>query len=517
MRAGRFVQQPTGYVAFEPTPLPPDPPVPIEGELARLLSAADVALGRLDGITGILPNPDLFVAMYVKQEAVLSSQIEGTQASLTDVLQFEAGEHDDGKLRDVREVVNYVGAMNYGLEQTSLPLSLRLIREIHSRLMQGVRGEHLEPGEFRRTQNWIGPAGCTLTTATFVPPPPHQLFQIMGDFERFLHDEMLPPLIHAGLAHAQFETIHPFLDGNGRVGRLLITFLLCNRGVLSRPLLYLSHFLKQNRIEYYDRLQAVRTHGAWKEWLSFFLRGVRDVATEAHATSRKILDLYGHFQELLKSEGKAGAALLRTLDVLFAHPVLTTATLATKLDVSYVTANGYMARLRELGVLREMTGFKRNRRFAFSPYLALFESAAPPVSKPSVHWIDPAKINVDVGRRSALTPEQIARIEALQKIFGEFGDSTLEKWLDDFERESNPEREISIWEAMAQAYVRYCSSRPLAPEARRDVFGLVLARSGASDEEVLQQIKLQHLSQEEAREVLRCYLAPPQPIRVIVR
>jgi Fic family protein len=376
MRAGRFVQQPTGYAAFEPTSLPPDPPVQIDGELARLLSAADLALGRLDGITGILPNPNLFVAMYVRQEAVLSSQIEGTQASLTDVLQFEAGEREDSKLRDVQEVVNYVGAMNYGLEQTALPLSLRLIREIHARLMQGARGEHLEPGEFRRTQNWIGPAGCTLSTASFVPPPPHLLLQILGGLEKFLYDETLPSLIHAGLAHAQFETIHPFLDGNGRVGRLLITFLLCQRGVLSRPLLYLSHFLKQNRAEYYDRLQAVRVRGAWEDWLAFFLRGVRDVATEAHATARKILEMRTRYQERLQNEGKAGATLLRVLDILFEQPVVTATTLEEKLGVSYVTANNHVARLVELGILQEMTGYKRNRRFSFWLYLLLFEGSA---------------------------------------------------------------------------------------------------------------------------------------------
>ncbi|WP_437528260.1 Fic family protein [Sorangium sp. So ce726] len=384
MRAGRFVQQPTGYSAFEPAPLPPAPPVQLGTELARLLSAADLALGRLDGITQILPNPDLFVAMYVRQEAVLSSQIEGTQASLTDVLQFEAGEGEDSKLRDVQEVVNYVAAMNYGLEQTALPLSLRLIREIHARLMQGVRGERLEPGEFRRSQNWIGPAGCTLSTAAFVPPPPHLLLPLMGDLERFLYDETLPPLIHAGLAHAQFETIHPFLDGNGRVGRLLITFLLCQRGILSRPLLYLSHFLKQNRTEYYDRLQDVRAKGAWEAWLAFFLRGVRDVAAQAQETARKILDLRTRYQDLLQREGKAAATLLRVLDVLFAQPVLTPATLEAKLGVSYVTANNHVARLEELGILHEMTGYKRNRRFSFAPYLALFDSAAPaPGSKPS--------------------------------------------------------------------------------------------------------------------------------------
>jgi Fic family protein len=377
MRAGRFVQQISNYTAFQPAPLPPNPPISLQGDLSRLLSEADVALGRLDGVIGILPNPELFVAMYVRQEAVLSSQIEGTQACLTDVLQFEAGDAEDGeRLRDVEEVVNYVAAMNYGLEQTELPLSLRLIREIHGRLMQGVRGEHLEPGEFRRTQNWIGAQGCTLQTASVVPPPPHLLLEVMGNLEQFLHDESLPPLVHAGLAHAQFETIHPFLDGNGRVGRLLITFLLCKRSVLSRPLLYLSHYLKQNRSEYYDRLQAIRVRGAWEEWLAFFFRGVREVAANAQSTARSILELRAQTEQTLKSEGKAAATLLRTLDLLFQNPVVTPAFLQERLDVSYVTANKQIARLEELAILEELTGYKRNRRFSFKPYLDLFDASS---------------------------------------------------------------------------------------------------------------------------------------------
>lgn len=309
--------------------------------------------------------------MYVRQEAVLSSQIEGTQASLTDVLQYEAG--DATELRDVAEVVNYIGAMNHGLEQTALPLSLRLIREIHARLMNGVRGEHLEPGEFRRTQNWIGKGGCTLATAMFVPPPPHLVMPLMGNLEMFLHDSSLPPLIHAGLAHAQFETIHPFLDGNGRMGRLLITFLLCKRGVLARPLLYLSAFLKHHRDDYYDKLQAVRTDGAWEPWLLFFLRGVHSVATEAHATAVKILALREQFQTVLANEGRAGANLVRALDVLFSQPFLSAATLEKRLGVSHVAANAQIERLQRIGVLEETTGFRRNRRFLFRPYLELFQ------------------------------------------------------------------------------------------------------------------------------------------------
>ncbi len=374
-RAGRFVRQPTGYDAFAPAPLPPEPPLELQGALAVLLADASVALGRLDGILGILPNPDLFVAMYVRQEAVLSSQIEGTQASLADVLQFEADHDDPPRVKDVEEVVNYVHAMNHGLARLpELPLSLRLIREIHEKLMAGVRGQHLEPGEFRRTQNWVGPGGCQLKDASFVPPPPDQLLDVLGQLESFLHDKALPPLIHAGLAHAQFETIHPFLDGNGRVGRLLITFLLCERKVLSKPLLYLSVYLKKHRAQYYDRLQAVRIDGDWEGWILFFLRGVLDVAETAHETAKRILALRQQHQQKLHLEKKSSANLLRALDLLFEQPIQTAAGLADKLDVSYPTANGLLSRLQELQILEESTGFRRNRKFAYEPYLRLFDS-----------------------------------------------------------------------------------------------------------------------------------------------
>lgn len=373
MRSGRFVRQLEGYVAFEAESLPPKPAVRMAGPLELIHADASVALGRLDGVTGILPNPDLFVAMYVRQEAVLSSQIEGTQASLTDVLQYEV-DGEDLRVRDVEKVVNYVAAMNYGLERLeTLPLSLRLIREIHGRLMKGVRGQHLEPGEFRKTQNWIGPKGCSLSGATFVPPPPRILNDLLGNLERFIRDDTVPPLMNAGLAHAQFETIHPFLDGNGRIGRLLVTFLLCQRKVLSRPLLYLSAFLKRNRAEYYDRLQAVRSNGAWEPWIGFFLRGVRDAATEAHQTALKILALREKYHNELTNEGKGGVNMLRALDTLFAQPIVTARSMEGKLEVAFATANGILGRFEELGILREMTGSRRNRRWTFQPYLDLFE------------------------------------------------------------------------------------------------------------------------------------------------
>src|SRR5580698_7957202 len=263
-RAGVYRRPPQGHRAFSPAPLPPDPPLRIDGALQALLSRADLALGRLAGSIETLPNPDLFVLMYVRKEAVLSSQIEGTQSSLADLLAAEAKVFDPAQPHDVAEVLNYVAAMNHGLARlASLPVSVRLIREIHAKLLEGVRGSHLTPGELRTSQNWIGPAGCTLRDATFVPPPPADLPGALGALEKFLHaEDALPLLITIGLAHAQFETIHPFLDGNGRVGRLLITFLLCEKQILDKPVLYLSHYFKRHRQSYYDHLQAIRDSGA---------------------------------------------------------------------------------------------------------------------------------------------------------------------------------------------------------------------------------------------------------------
>ncbi len=259
-RAGRYVRQAAGYSAFVPSPLPPDPPIDVAA-ISRLLSRADIAVGRLDSVGRTLPDPDLFVAMYVRREAVYSSQIEGTQSTLDDVLAFELEGHGQRVPLDVEEVVNHVAAMNFGLQRLEdLPLSLRLIREIHEVLMHDVRGAERSPGEFRRSQNWIGPAGGTLADAAFVPPAVHEMTEALGDLETFLHEEAIyPPLVHAGLAHAQFETIHPFLDGNGRMGRLLLTFLLVHRRVLQRPLLYLSYYLRRHRGEYYDRLRGHRS------------------------------------------------------------------------------------------------------------------------------------------------------------------------------------------------------------------------------------------------------------------
>lgn len=377
MRSGHFVNQPENYRAFIPAPLPPDPPVEMDREMLQLLSDADRALGRLDGVTTVLPNPELFVAMYVRHEAVLSSQIEGTQSTLEDVLEFEADAKGKEHPRDVEEVVNYVKALNYGLERLAeLPLSLRLIREIHCKLLDGVRGQERTLGEFRRSQNWIGPQGCTLATATFVPPPVHELQQALGEFEMFLHETAgLPVLVHCGLAHAQFETIHPFLDGNGRVGRLLITFLLCQRGILSHPLLYLSLYLKAHRAEYYDRLMAVRLDGNWEGWIKFFLKGVFQVSQSATQTARSILQMReDHRQAITANMGGRGALGLQLLDVLFQHPIVSVPFAEQRLDCSYVTANRIIDQLTDLNLLREITGGQRNRRFRYEPYLALFDA-----------------------------------------------------------------------------------------------------------------------------------------------
>jgi Fic family protein len=290
-RAGQYLKQVNGYRAFIPKPLPPDPPLNIDSELLRLLSEADLELGRLDGATDILPNPGLFVAMYVRKEAVLSSQIEGTQASLVDVLEYEANVERRSLPSDVGETANYVKALNLGLAKLEeLPLCNRLLREIHEVLMQGVRGEEKAPGEFRQSQNWIGMPGCDLSTATFIPPPPHEVQNAMGSLELYLHnDTQTPVLIKCGLVHGQFETIHPFLGGNGRLGRLLVTFLLCEQKVLRRPLLYLSAYFKRHQDEYYELLQAIHSSGDWQSWLKFFLKGVKDVSREATETARRVI------------------------------------------------------------------------------------------------------------------------------------------------------------------------------------------------------------------------------------
>jgi len=374
-RAGRYLTQPTGYRAFVPAPLPPDPPVALDGELQVLLSRADRSLGRLDGSVQTLPNADLFVFMYVRKEAVLSSQIEGTQSSLQDLLAAEANLLGHRAGSDVDEVINYVAAMRHGLELLAeLPVSIRLIREIHARLLDGVHGSRLAPGELRRSQNWIGPGGATLADATFVPPPPELVPEALSDLERFIHrEDDLPLLVKIALAHAQLETIHPFLDGNGRVGRLLITFLLCERRVLAKPVLYLSWYFMRHRQAYYDRLQAVRDDGDWEGWLAFFLTGVDEVSTEATDTARRILALREtHRLAITDGLGRAAGSGHRVLETLFERPIVSVGDVKALTRTSFTAANALVSKLVELEILSEITGNARNRRFRYEPYVSLF-------------------------------------------------------------------------------------------------------------------------------------------------
>jgi Fic family protein len=325
-----------------------------------------MALGRLDGIATILPNPDLFVAMYIRKEAVLSSQIEGTRATLIDILDYET----TGEMtKDVDEVINYVRAMNKGLERlTSLPLSLRLIREIHEELLKGVRGEHRTPGKFRTSQNWIGPPGSTINNAVFVPPPPHEMQTALGDLEKFIHrEDNLPALVKNALIHGQFETIHPFLDGNGRVGRLLITFILVHGDILKRPLLYLSYYFKQNRQEYYERLNNVRTRGDWEVWLKFFLKGVYEVSEQAMETAQNIIAL----QERDRVRCVNNPHILKLMDHLFMNPLVTIHEIRRVIGISHATAGRLVKQMIKLGILDEITGYARNRKFLYKDYFNL--------------------------------------------------------------------------------------------------------------------------------------------------
>lgn len=376
-RAGRYVEQLTGYKAFIPNPLPPIPKLCIDDEMLELLSQADRALGRLDGSTDALPNPDLFVFMYVRKEAVLSSQIEGTQASLIDVLEFESRTVEPDNPQDVAEVVNYIAAINHGLKrlENNFPLSLRLIREIHKELLREGRGSEKVPGEFRRSQNWIGAGKCSLKEATYVPPPPHDMQEALKNLEQFLYDSApMPALIKIGLAHAQFETIHPFEDGNGRTGRLLITFLLCEKNILKRPLLYISYYFKKHRLQYYDYLQSIRDTGDWESWLKFFLKGVYEVAQEASTVARQIVNLKEeHRQIVMERMGnrKAGNAIA-LLEKLYYQPVFNMEMAQEFTQLSYTNANILVKELCHIELIQEITGNKRNRTFTYDPYLSIF-------------------------------------------------------------------------------------------------------------------------------------------------
>jgi len=376
-RSGHYERQPTGYRAFIPEPLPPTG-LDLHPELQALVSRADMAIGRLDGTINVIPDPDLFVLQYVRREAVLSSQIEGTHASLMDVLEYEAEMEEAERRVDVAEIVNYVAAMNYGLNRlTELPISRRLLCEVHRMLMTGVRGgePHKTPGEFRRSQNWTG--GGSPEAAEFVPPPWELVAELFANLEKFLHDpEPMPPLVRAGIVHAQFETIHPFLDGNGRTGRLLITFWLVEQKILSKPLLYMSLFLKEHRSDYAERLQAIRDEGDWESWLAFFLDGVAQVATEAADTAGRILELRERDRARISASlGRRAGKRLELLDELFKRPLVTARFVQGAVKVSQPTASSLVNDLAAVGILEESTGRRRNRVFVYREYLNLFPGA----------------------------------------------------------------------------------------------------------------------------------------------
>lgn len=382
-RLGRFIETPVAgeiVKAFVPPPLPPEPPIDILSLLDRL-SMAERAVGRLDGITMLLPRQDLFLYMYVRKEAVLSSQIEGTQSTLSDLLRFESDAQAGQPVDDVREVSNYVDAMMCGLERLDeLPLSLRLIREMHARLLRSGRGGTKSPGEFRRSQNWIG--GSRPGNALFVPPPVTELDTVLGALEAFMHEDrsQLPDLVKAGLIHVQFETIHPFLDGNGRVGRLLVTLFLCVKGVLHAPLLYLSLFLKTHRDDYYRLLQDVRERGAWEAWLEFFLEGVAATANQAFDAATHIVELFRKDRERIVAESERAGSALRIHELMQRSPYVSSNQLVERTGLSAPTVNAALVDLERIGIVEEVTGRRRGRIFGYRSYLAILSEGTDPIS-----------------------------------------------------------------------------------------------------------------------------------------
>lgn len=383
-RAGKFRQAQSGpgsYLAFHPAPLPPEPPLTFDVDLHKLLDRANQALGRLDGITLLLPDPGQFLYTFIRKEAVLSSQIEGTVSSLSDLLLFENEVALGVPLEDVEETSNYITAMNHGvgsIESGRLPLCNRLLREVHAHLLQSGRGSDKEPGEFRRSQNWLG--GTRPGNARYVPPPWPEVEPAMSDLERFLHDDPTPSpvLIKAALAHVQFETIHPFLDGNGRVGRLLIALLLVDQGVLGRPLLYLSLYLKRNRDAYYEHLQRVRTEGAWEDWLRFFLEGVVDVAESTTETTRGIVEMIERDRSRIHGLGRGAATALRVHDRAVRRVVVKPPTVARQLELSEPPVYAAISRLEELGILREVTGKSRGKTYVYGEYMGILNEGTEP-------------------------------------------------------------------------------------------------------------------------------------------
>jgi Fic family protein len=366
--------------AYIPVPLPPNPPVNLS-HLHGRIDRANRAIGRLDGLSNLIPDTNLLLYTYVRKEAVLSSQIEGTQSSLSELLLFENSAAPGVPIYDVEDVSSYVAAMQHGLRRLrkGFPLSLRLIREIHGVLLKGGRGSNKTPGEFRRSQNWIG--GTRLGNAEFVPPPPDRLMKCLDPFEKFLHDdsESLPLLVQLGLIHVQFETIHPFLDGNGRLGRLLITLLLCEKKALREPLLYLSLFFKTHRRHYYELLQRVRTQGAWEDWLSFFLEGIESTAAEVSQGITRSLALFARDKRKIEAMGRASSSALRVQEYMRMRPIANISVAANALGLTVPTITTALQHLMELGIVSEITGNQRNRVFSYTKYLAIVTAGTEPI------------------------------------------------------------------------------------------------------------------------------------------
>ncbi|MDR3279072.1 MAG: Fic family protein [Synergistaceae bacterium] len=375
LRAGKYKTNLSGeleYRSFVPSPLPPDPPIELSGDIVGLLVEANRQLARLETIASRIPSVNLFISMYVRKEALMSSQIEGTQATLEDILDPFI---DHNANRNVAEVINYVEATEFAIERLRrLPLSARLIRETHAVLMRGVRGQEKNPGEFRRSQNWIGGAGSALNNARYIPPTPEDMTDAMSDLEKYINsDSNLDVLIRAALIHYQFETIHPFLDGNGRIGRLLVTLFLLERNVLSTPALYISYFLKKNRIEYYDRMSEVRDKGDFEQWVTFFLQAILESAADASATIDRLDSLHEKNAALVENLGRGAKTSVKLFAYLEENPIIEIQKTAAALNVTYATVSKAVKRLCEAGILAQMSGNRRNRVFAYESYLAILK------------------------------------------------------------------------------------------------------------------------------------------------
>jgi len=372
-RSGVFITQPNGYKSFKPNPLPPKPEIHLNMDLSALLTIAERSLARMDGIAHTLPASNLFIAMYVRKEALLSSQIEGTQASLEDVFEVESGVKTEN-INDVEEVINYIKSLNYGIQRLEeFPMSLRFIKEIHKILMTGVRGQHKTPGEFRESQNWIGGSGGNINNAVFIPPSVQDMKDAMSDFEKYMHNNKMADLIDCALLHYQFETIHPFLDGNGRIGRLLITLFLYWKNIISKPLLYLSLYFKQNQQEYYDRLNMVRKNGDFEQWISFFFKGLIETAEAGLMSIKKILTLQSEKKELLWKNKLSSPYAIGILDFLFTNPYVTIKDIENQFDISFQSASTLIRQFEKIGILKENTGRKRDKKFLFKEYVDILK------------------------------------------------------------------------------------------------------------------------------------------------